>query len=159
MVQIAIKYSVMCYFKFWLALRTLRLCLDVVGFTSIYICWSGLGWNLVQDPLQSIPTHVDWCESDYIQTMPQWWLKWCEMLWVFICWKDQPFDALLIAACQTQESRRHEVLARFMDGGCLVIWFTKGRIYIWLCHVEKVHMVWSKAHHPPINRHSNMHES
>jgi len=37
----------------------LRLCLDVVGFTSIYMCWSGLGWNLVQVPLQSTLTHVD----------------------------------------------------------------------------------------------------
>jgi hypothetical protein len=38
----------------------LRPCLDVVGFPSIHMCWSGLGWNLVQVPLQSIPTHVDW---------------------------------------------------------------------------------------------------
>ena len=50
---------------------TLRPCLDVVGFTSIHMCWSGLGWNLVQVPLQSTPTHVDWCESDYIQTRPK----------------------------------------------------------------------------------------
>jgi len=45
--------------------------LDVVVFTSIHMCWSGLGWNLVQVPLQSTPTHVDWCESDYIQTRPK----------------------------------------------------------------------------------------
>jgi len=33
--------------------------LDVVGFASIHVYWSGLGWNLVQLPLQSTPTHVD----------------------------------------------------------------------------------------------------
>jgi len=37
----------------------LRPCLDVVGFTSIHMCWSGLRWNLVQFPLQSTPTYVD----------------------------------------------------------------------------------------------------
>jgi len=59
----------------WLILifepKWFRPCLDVVGFTSIHMCWSGLGWNLVQILLQSTPTHVDWCESDYIQTRPQ----------------------------------------------------------------------------------------
>jgi len=40
-------------------LTPLTLCLDVVGFTSIHMCWSGLGWNLVQVLLQSNPTHVD----------------------------------------------------------------------------------------------------
>jgi len=49
----------------------LRPCLDVVGFTSIHMCWSGLEWNLVQVLLQSTPTHMDWCESDYIQTRPE----------------------------------------------------------------------------------------
>ena len=38
---------------------TFRHCLDVVGFTSIHMCWCGLGWNLVQVPLQSTSTHVD----------------------------------------------------------------------------------------------------
>ena len=47
-----------------------RPCLDVVGFTSIHMCWSGLRWNLIQVPLQTTPTHVDWCESDCIQTKP-----------------------------------------------------------------------------------------
>jgi hypothetical protein len=28
----------------------------------------GFGWKLVQRPLQSTPTHIGWCESDYIQT-------------------------------------------------------------------------------------------
>jgi len=46
----------------------IRRCLDVIGFTSIHVCWCGLGWNLVQVPLQSTSIHVDWCESDYIQT-------------------------------------------------------------------------------------------
>jgi hypothetical protein len=32
---------------------------DVVGFTSIHVYWCGLGWNLVQVPLQSTSTHVD----------------------------------------------------------------------------------------------------
>jgi len=40
-------------------------CLDVVRFASIHMYWSGLGWNLVQVPLQPTPTHVDWCETDY----------------------------------------------------------------------------------------------
>ena len=53
-----------------LIMITLRLCLDVVIFTSIHMCWSGLGWNLIQVPLQPTPTHVEWCESDYIQTRP-----------------------------------------------------------------------------------------
>jgi len=48
----------------------LRPCLHVVGFTSIHMCWSGLKWNLVQVSLQSTPTHVDWCESNNIQTRP-----------------------------------------------------------------------------------------
>ena len=55
----------------WWIYSPLRPCLDVVGFTSIHMCWSGLGWNLVQVPLQSTPTHVDWCEFDYIQTRPK----------------------------------------------------------------------------------------
>jgi hypothetical protein len=33
-------------------------CLDVVGFTSIHICWGGLRWNLVQVPLQSVSKHT-----------------------------------------------------------------------------------------------------
>jgi len=33
--------------------------LNVVGLTSIHMCWSELGWNLVQVPLQSISTHMD----------------------------------------------------------------------------------------------------
>jgi hypothetical protein len=37
----------------------LRPCLDVIGFTSIHMCWSVLEWNLVQVPLQFTPTHVD----------------------------------------------------------------------------------------------------
>jgi len=37
----------------------LRPCLDVVVFTSIHVCWCGLGWNLVQVLLQSTSTHVD----------------------------------------------------------------------------------------------------
>jgi len=37
----------------------LGLFLDVVIFTSIHACWCGLGWNLVQVPLQSTSTHVD----------------------------------------------------------------------------------------------------
>jgi len=46
----------------------LRPCLDVVVFTSIHVCWCGLRWNVVQVQLQSTSTHVDWCESDNIQT-------------------------------------------------------------------------------------------
>ena len=36
-----------------------RPCLDLVRFTSVHLCWSGLGWNLVQVPLQPTPAHVD----------------------------------------------------------------------------------------------------
>jgi len=58
----------------WVSIR-FGLCLDVVGFILIHMCWSRLGWNLVQVPLQPTPIHVDWCESDYIQTKP-----WVEMI-------------------------------------------------------------------------------
>ena len=73
---------------------SLRLCLDVVGFTLIHVCWCGLGWSLVQILLQSTSTHVDWYESDYIQIRPKekgeggggWW-------WLWLCWrnKDRPW--------------------------------------------------------------------
>jgi len=52
-------------------LLLLRPCLDVVGFISSHMCWSGLGWNLVQVPLQLTPIYMNWCESDYIQTKSQ----------------------------------------------------------------------------------------
>jgi len=42
-----------------------------IRFISIHMCLSGLVWNLVEILFQSTPTHVDWCESDYIQTMPK----------------------------------------------------------------------------------------
>jgi len=54
--------------KSWTSVQ-IRPCLDVVVFTSM--CWCGLEWNLVQVPLQSTSTHVDWCEYDYIQTRPK----------------------------------------------------------------------------------------
>jgi hypothetical protein len=42
-----------------------------IRFISIHMCLSGLVWNLVEILFQSTPTHVDWCESDYIQTRPK----------------------------------------------------------------------------------------
>jgi hypothetical protein len=52
----------------WMPVRP---CLDAIGSTSIHVCWSGLGWNLVQVPLQSTLTLLDCGESDYIQTRPK----------------------------------------------------------------------------------------
>ena len=52
-------------------------------------CWCGLRWNLVQVPLQSISTHMDWCEYDYIQTKPdvevrKWWTETVETLLMMV---------------------------------------------------------------------------
>jgi len=38
---------------------TFRPCLDIDGFILIHVYWCGLGWNLIQVPLQSTSTHVD----------------------------------------------------------------------------------------------------
>jgi hypothetical protein len=56
--------------KVTFALLYLGLCLDVVRFISIHMCWDRLWWNLVQVTLRSTPTHVNWCKSDYIQIRP-----------------------------------------------------------------------------------------
>jgi len=60
---------------------TLGACLDILVLISIYMCWSGLGWNLNYFLPQSSPIHMDWDGYECIQTRPWWGQNTCSTHW------------------------------------------------------------------------------